>query len=149
MTLSLPAYLGAWGTATLFWLGLLYQYQSKWNEAVGSVADDIRAYNARSGYDLSVDKEDLAGDFLLPLRSEHLHQFAENNGISHTTYQRDLRESVEKPQLRWGYFLHILGVIYTFSGISYLLPGGFFSPSVFLGSVSILFIVSLSLYFIL
>lgn len=146
MSLSAPAFLGVWGTATLFWLGLLYQYHSKWGEVLEECATNIRSYNARNGYDLSIDREELARDFLYPFHNQDIKDFAENNGISADLYRKELDEAIPKPHLRWAFLFHILGLIYTFSGISYLTPIGFLSPVQFLYSVVVWFLVSLVLY---
>lgn len=149
MTLSTGAFLTFFGTALLFWLGLLWQYYSKWNKIVDSVAHEIRLYNARNDLDQTVDKEGLASDYLLPHRESNLKELAMKNGKDYENYITELRDSVEQPKIFWGALFHALGLLYTFSGVTYLLPGGFIPGSWFLGSVVALFLISLGIFFIL
>jgi hypothetical protein len=130
-------------------LGLLWQYYSKWDDTVGSVAQEIRLYNARNDLDQSVDKEDLARDYLIPYCDSNLRELAQNNGKDYHSYQTGLHEGVAQPKLFWAVLFHILGLLYTFSGVTYLLPGGFISGPWFLASVIVLFLVSLGLFFTL
>lgn len=149
MTLSTGAYLTFLGTALLFWLGLLWRYYSKWEDTIESLAQEIRLYNARNGLDQSVDKEDLARDYLLPQQDSNLRELAQKNGKDYRSYQSGLREAIEQPKLFWAVLFHVFGLLYTFSGVTYLLPGGFISGPSFLGSVVVLFLVSLGFFFIL
>lgn len=147
MTLSTGAFLTFLGTAILFWLGLLWQYFSKWQRTVESVAQDIRLYNARGGLDQGVDKESLAYDYLLPYRDSNIRELTQRNEKDYENYLTELRENVDQPMTFWTIVFHVIGLLYTFSGVTYLLPGGFVSGQWFLGSIVVLFLVSLAFFF--
>lgn len=68
MTLSATAYFRVWGVAFLLWVPLSYKYYEKWQKQLDELGDKIRSYNARSGYDQSVGRKELARSFIHPYK---------------------------------------------------------------------------------
>lgn len=150
MTLSLIQYSGIWGTAVLAWLALAYEYYGKWAEELDYLGMDIRSFNAERGYDQSIGREELAQDLRIPYRGEKLREYAKNNGLSVADYESELKENIGNPEyLFWALILHLIGVLYTLAGITYLSPGGILSASTYLVTVYLLLIASLLLYWYL
>ena len=147
---SPPAiYFSLWGTLLLAWIGLSYKYVEKWNESLVYLGDEIRSFNAPR-YDQSVGRRELARDLRSPWRSANLQKFADNNGITFHRYLAELREHIEDPQrIYWAGIFHAAGVIYALSGITYLLPGGFIPPTIYIGSAYLLFSISLLLFWLI
>jgi hypothetical protein len=88
-------------------------------------------------------------DFLLPFREKNLRRFAHNNDVRLNQYRGELIDSIDKPTIFWTLLFHVLGVVFTLSGISYLLPSGILPAPIHLGLVVSLFLVSLFFYLIL
>ena len=108
MRISTPAFLAFLGSAILFWLGLLWQYRSKWKNTVESLAKEIRIYNTRNGYKANVDKEDLARDYLLPFHNSSHKELVQKNNGNYESYQTGLQEAIDKPRIVWRLIFHFL-----------------------------------------
>lgn len=149
MTISPTVYWAVWTASFLAWGTLTYQYIDRLRIQRDTLAADIRAFNARNGVDQSVDKEDLALDILVPLRERNLVRCASNNGLEFTEYRDNLYENIGRPKAIWGFIFHVLGIFYTISGISALLPGGFIPGGLYLITVYLFFTLSLGGFLLL
>jgi hypothetical protein len=147
MTLSATAYFRVWGVAFLLWVPLSYKYYEKWQKQLDELGDKIRSYNARSGYDQSVGRKELARSFIHPYKEKYLKKFAERNKISTTEYVLELEENINKNKfyyLRMG--INTIGLVVAFGGITYLLPWGILSAKIYLLIIYFLLAISLCLY---
>ena len=150
MTLSPATYFATWGIIVSAWLFLGYKYYTKWNNHLKSLGNDIRSYNASQGYGQSVGREQLAHNFRTPFQDSHLRSYAEANGVSVRDYTENLKDTLGAPYpLFTTIVLHVLGVLYALSGVSYLTQGGFLSPITYLASLFGLFAISFILYWLL
>jgi len=150
VTLSPTVYFGVWGTALLAWAALSYEHYGKWQSQLEELGDDIRSYNARNGYNQSVGREDLARHLRNPRKNSNLRRFAENNNISLSQYKSEFKESVGNPELHyWSIVLHAIGLVVTFSGITYLAPWGILPAEIYLLIVYGIFVASFALYWYL
>jgi hypothetical protein len=147
VTLSPSVYFVAWTAALLAWGGLSYEYYGKWQSQLGELGDKIRSYNAQKGYDQSVQRKELARDLRNPLKNQNLRQFTKNNNITISQYRAELHENIGNPEWHyWSVVLHIIGLVTTFGGITYLAPWGILSAEIYLFIVYGLFAVSITLY---
>lgn len=146
MTVSPTLFGTLWTASFLGWGTLTFEYLRRLRNQRDSIADEIRSLNARNGFGQSVDKEDLALDLMVPRRSESLEEFATNIGKPPRDYISQLEMEVGVPRSVWGLGFHLLGVFYTISGISYLIPGGIFSSTGYLLSIYLWFLISLVLF---
>lgn len=149
MTISPTVYWAVWTASFLAWGTLTYQYLDHLRIQRDSLAEEIRSFNARNGIDQSVDKEDLALDILVPLIDGNLVRCASNNGIEYTEYRDDLYENIGRPKVIWGLIFHILGIVFTISGITAMFPGGFISGGLYLIAVYLFFALSLGGFLLL
>lgn len=143
MSISPSLFGTLWTASYLGWGALTYQFLKQLRREHSNLAQEIRLFNSRYGLDLSVDKEDLAMDLMVPGRGRNLKKIAEANGKDFDQYRMDLTDVVGKSHSFWAFGFHILGVAFTISGITYLFPGGFISPATYLAMVYLCFVLSL------
>jgi hypothetical protein len=120
--------------------------RSQFNDFV----ERVDAQNAELGLNRSVDEKELALDYLLPYREEHIEQYVERNDFSKSAYIEALREEVDKPVPLIAY-LTIFGItlLYGFSGpLVYELTGLTFIAEYLVGFL-ILILVCLVGYLLL
>ena len=148
MSVPPTVFFGVWGTAILAWLGLVYKYRNKRDDRIEELASQIRPYNARKNYDRSVSRDILAEAFYDPFKTEDLRKFTNNNNVSVSDYKSEIYEELGNPQwLYWVVKFHIVGTLFTLSGITYWLPWGIVPTQIYLVILYSLLAVSLILYF--
>lgn len=131
----------------LAYLGLLYQYRSKWRDVLSDIGDSIVSYNVRHNYNRKLLGSELAKSYVHPLQGERLREYAVSNSTSPAVYERELDENIGKPVvLIGGFVFHFLATLFILSGLTYLIPGASISAVYFLLIGGGLLIVSIAAY---
>lgn len=149
MSLSQSDFIVLWGTSILAWLALSYTFYGKSRVRKSEIGDDIRALNARKGYDQSVARDDLARDFIVPFFRSYIDEFARNNRIDSEEYLSALRSRLgRKTILRSAILVNSLGAVYALGGLTYFVSGGAFDPLTYVVTVYFFLSIGFTLYWL-